>query len=128
MFDFVVVDFPDPTNYSLGKLYTTAFYRLLAKHVSAGGLHRRAKHVAAVRAAVVLVHRRNAEAGRTENVAISRLRAVVRRVGIRARGPAPYEPPLQLAGGSAISGRRKTFPSCSAFPTTCCRWMPSRTG
>jgi len=36
-FDFVVVDFPDPTNYSLGKLYTTAFYRLLAKHVSAQG-------------------------------------------------------------------------------------------
>lgn len=37
MFDFVVVDFPDPTNYSLGKLYTTAFYRLLGKHVSAQG-------------------------------------------------------------------------------------------
>ncbi len=37
MFDFVVVDFPDPTNYSLGKLYTTAFYRLLAKHVSVNG-------------------------------------------------------------------------------------------
>jgi spermidine synthase len=36
-FDFVVVDFPDPTNYSLGKLYTTAFYRLLAKHLSASG-------------------------------------------------------------------------------------------
>ena len=25
MWDFIVVDFPDPTNYSLGKLYTTAF-------------------------------------------------------------------------------------------------------
>jgi len=37
-FDFVVVDFPDPTSYSLGKLYTTAFYRLLARHVSAQGL------------------------------------------------------------------------------------------
>jgi len=37
-YDFVVVDFPDPTNYSLGKLYTTAFYRLLAKHLSAQGL------------------------------------------------------------------------------------------
>ncbi len=37
MFDFVVVDFPDPTNYSLGKLYTTAFYRLLARHLSAHG-------------------------------------------------------------------------------------------
>ncbi len=36
-FDFVVVDFPDPTNFSLGKLYTTAFYRLLEKHVSASG-------------------------------------------------------------------------------------------
>lgn len=34
MFDFVVVDFPDPTSYSLGKLYTTVFYRLLAKHLS----------------------------------------------------------------------------------------------
>jgi spermidine synthase len=37
IFDFVVVDFPDPTNYSLGKLYTTAFYRLLSRHVSANG-------------------------------------------------------------------------------------------
>jgi len=36
--DFVVVDFPDPTNYSLGKLYTSAFYRLLKRHVSPGGL------------------------------------------------------------------------------------------
>lgn len=38
MFDFVVVDFPDPTNFSLGKLYTTAFYRMLARHVSSHGL------------------------------------------------------------------------------------------
>ena len=36
-FDFVVVDFPDPTNFSLGKLYTTAFYRLLSKHLSVQG-------------------------------------------------------------------------------------------
>src|SRR5580693_442665 len=36
--DFVVVDFPDPTNYSLGKLYTSAFYRLLKRHVAPGGL------------------------------------------------------------------------------------------
>lgn len=37
-FDFAVVDFPDPTSYSLGKLYTTAFYRLLAKHLGAHGM------------------------------------------------------------------------------------------
>ncbi len=29
LFDFAVVDFPDPSNFSLGKLYTTTFYRLL---------------------------------------------------------------------------------------------------
>jgi spermidine synthase len=38
VWDFVVVDFPDPTSFSLGKLYTTAFYRLLKRHVSATGL------------------------------------------------------------------------------------------
>ncbi|MDD5033472.1 MAG: polyamine aminopropyltransferase [Methylococcaceae bacterium] len=37
-YDFIVVDFPDPTNYALGKLYTNAFYRLLEKRLSARGL------------------------------------------------------------------------------------------
>jgi spermidine synthase len=37
IFDFVVVDFPDPTNYALGKLYTTTFYNLLSRHLSDHG-------------------------------------------------------------------------------------------
>lgn len=37
VFDFVVVDFPDPSNHALGKLYTRTFYRLLEKHLSANG-------------------------------------------------------------------------------------------
>jgi len=37
-YDFVIVDFPDPSSYNLGKLYTTAFYRLAAKHLSRSGL------------------------------------------------------------------------------------------
>src|SRR5438552_8947860 len=37
-FDFIVIDFPDPTNYSLGKLYTTAFYKAASRHLSAQGL------------------------------------------------------------------------------------------
>ena len=37
-FDFIVIDFPDPTNYSLGKLYTTAFYRAVARHLSTQGM------------------------------------------------------------------------------------------
>ena len=38
VFDFIVVDLPDPSNYALGKLYTTAFYRMLQRHLSQGGL------------------------------------------------------------------------------------------
>ena len=38
VYDAVIIDFPDPTNFSLGKLYTTAFYRLLKKHVAPHGL------------------------------------------------------------------------------------------
>jgi spermidine synthase len=34
-FDFAVVDFPDPSNFSLGKLYTTTFYRLLSERLTA---------------------------------------------------------------------------------------------
>ena len=37
-FDFVVMDFPDPSNHSLGKLYTTAFYSLLKRRLSARGI------------------------------------------------------------------------------------------
>ncbi len=33
-FDFAVVDFPDPSNFSLGKLYTTTFYRMLRKRLA----------------------------------------------------------------------------------------------
>ena len=37
-FDVVVVDFPDPNNFSLGKLYTTRFYELLKAHLAPGGV------------------------------------------------------------------------------------------
>lgn len=33
-FDFIVVDFPDPSNFSVGKLYTNSFYRLLKTEIS----------------------------------------------------------------------------------------------
>jgi spermidine synthase len=37
-FDLALVDFPDPSNYSVGKLYTDHFYRRLASHLNPGGL------------------------------------------------------------------------------------------
>ncbi len=36
-FDFAVVDFPDPSNFSIGKLYTTTFYRQLATRLGPEG-------------------------------------------------------------------------------------------
>jgi spermidine synthase len=36
-FGFIVVDFPDPTSYGLGKLYTSAFYKLVAGAMSEDG-------------------------------------------------------------------------------------------
>lgn len=36
-YDFVAVDFPDPSNYSLGKLYTVSFYKELYQTLSDSG-------------------------------------------------------------------------------------------
>lgn len=37
-FDFVIIDFPDPSNYHVGKLYTSAFYRLVKRHLAPGAI------------------------------------------------------------------------------------------
>ncbi|WP_093378389.1 polyamine aminopropyltransferase [Variovorax sp. OV329] len=37
VYDVIVVDFPDPTNFAIGKLYTNSFYALLDKRLSASG-------------------------------------------------------------------------------------------
>lgn len=37
-FDVAIVDFPDPSNYSVGKLYTTSFYSVLAQRLAPGGV------------------------------------------------------------------------------------------
>ena len=60
LFDFIVVDFPDPSNFSLGKLYTPPFYRLLEKHLAARRAGGDPVHLAALCAAVLLVRRRDA--------------------------------------------------------------------
>lgn len=37
-FDAIIVDFPDPTEFSLGKLYTESFYREVARLLAPGGV------------------------------------------------------------------------------------------
>jgi spermidine synthase len=38
MFDAVIIDFPDPSSFALGKLYSVPFYGLVKKHLAAKGL------------------------------------------------------------------------------------------
>jgi spermidine synthase len=38
MFDAAIVDFPDPSSFALGKLYSVPFFGMLKKHLSANGL------------------------------------------------------------------------------------------
>ncbi|MBI3279284.1 MAG: polyamine aminopropyltransferase [Acidobacteria bacterium] len=98
-FDFVVVDFPDPTNFSLGKLYTTAFYRLLGRHIAAGGY-------AAIQATSPLFAPQSYWCI-VETLQASGLRTYPYHVyvpsfgewGFVLAGTRPYKPPLVLPGG-----------------------------
>jgi spermidine synthase len=38
VFDAAIVDFPDPSSFALGKLYSVPFYGILARHVAENGL------------------------------------------------------------------------------------------
>lgn len=37
-YDAVIIDFPDPSNYSIGKLYSTSFYRILSDILAPDGI------------------------------------------------------------------------------------------
>ncbi len=36
-YDVIIIDLPDPSNFSLGKLYSVPMYRLVARHLAPGG-------------------------------------------------------------------------------------------
>jgi spermidine synthase len=38
MFDAAIIDFPDPSSFALGKLYSVPFYGMVKKHLAASGL------------------------------------------------------------------------------------------
>lgn len=37
LFDVIIIDFPDPSNFSLGKLYSVPMYRMVSQHLSPHG-------------------------------------------------------------------------------------------
>ena len=96
-YDFIAVDFPDPRTYSLGKLYTTTFYRRLATHLNAGG-------VAAIQSTSPLVSRQ----------AFWCVVETIRAAGLHA---APYHAPVPTFGewGFVLASREPPRLS-AAFP------------
>lgn len=115
MFDFAVVDFPDPTNFSLGKLYTTAFYRLLKRHVSVHGMF-------VVQSTSPLFARQSYWCI-AETIKQAGLRTWPYHVyvpsfgewGFVLAGPHAYDPPTQLPGGLRFLSARN-LPSLFDFP------------
>ena len=81
-FDVAFVDFPDPSTFALGKLYSVPFYGLLKKRLSAHGLVVVQATSPLLRTACVLVHRGDAAGGRFRHPPISHVRALVRRMGL----------------------------------------------
>jgi spermidine synthase len=99
VWDFVVLDFPDPNNFSLGKLYTTAFYRLIEKHLSRSGL-------AVVQSTSPLFARRSfwciVETLKQAGFVVSPYHAYVPSFGewgFVLAGRYPFEPPSTLPSG-----------------------------
>ena len=88
LFDFIAVDFPDPLSYSLGKLYTTTFYRRLAARLAPDG-------IIAIQSTSPLVSRR----------AFWCIVETVRASGLAA---VPYHAPVPTVGewGFVIASRR----------------------
>jgi spermidine synthase len=88
VFDVIVIDFPDPTNFSIGKLYSTTFYRLVDQHLAAGGF-------AAVQTTSPLIARRS----------FWTVVATIEEVGLTAT---PYHAHVPSFGewGFVIAGRR----------------------
>ena len=85
-YDFVVIDFPDPSNYHVGKLFTSAFYRLVQKHLAPQGLLVVQATSPMFARQSFLEYCQHVEGGRNGNVAVSHVRAKFWRVGLCARG------------------------------------------
>jgi spermidine synthase len=102
--DVIIVDFPDPNSFALGKLYTKAFYRRVLAHLSPGG-------AVSVQATSPLFARKSYWC------VIETMRAA----GFVVR---PYQVPVPSFGvwGYALA-KRTEFPIPSAIPNVALRYL-----
>ena len=105
-FDAAIIDFPDPSTYSVGKLYTTRFYRMLGEAPGPGRGGRHPVHVAAVRPASYWCIVRTLEAA---GFAVRPYHAAVPSFGVWGFALArrePFDVPTAAAAGAAVPDRR----------------------
>ena len=122
-FDFMVVDFPDPTNYALGKLYTTAFYRAAARHLSAQGLLVvQSTSPMFARDSFWCIETTLRQVG-TEDGSLSCLCAVVRRMGVHHRLAARLQHARRVCRRACAFSAWRRCPRCSSFRPI---WRASR--
>ena len=112
----IVVDFPDPTNFSIGKLYTNAFYALLDQRLAASGY-------AVVQTTSPLVARQSfwTVAATMESVglqhrALPRPRAQLRRMGLRHRQPPALARCRRRCPRACASSRWTALPRAVRLP------------
>ena len=124
VFDFIVVDFPDPTNYSLGKLYTTVFFAALGHHLSErGAFVVQSTSPMFARKSFWCIDETIKQAGLSRR---SRITPTCRRSASGGSSwPAgdDYTPPATLAGRTAIPRGRHVCRRCSSSRRT---WRASR--
>ena len=118
IFDFVVVDFPDPSNFAIGKLYSAAFYRLLEKTPERRCARRRSIDVAALRPAIVLVRGDDAGERRPQRYAVSRAWCRPSANGVMYLSASAPTSRLTAMPSARDSSRRKQRLPCSSFPRT----------
>jgi predicted membrane-bound spermidine synthase len=113
----IVVDFPDPTNFSIGKLYTNSFYALLDKRLAASGyaVVQTTSPLVARQSFWTVVHHHRI--GGPAHHALPRACAQLWRMGLCHRQPPPLAPARALPG-AAVFERRKRCRCCLTFRWT----------
>ena len=76
------------------------------------------KHIAVVCPPILLVHRRNGEAGRPARLSVPRVRSILRRMGLRHRQPSPVRATPSVTGRTCVFSPHAMWRKCLCFRTT----------
>ena len=115
-FDVIIIDLPDPSNFSLGKLYSVPMYRLVARHLEPQGkivVQSTSPYFAPQR---LLVGRCHPRSGQVEYRALSRLRPFLWRMGdLCWQGLTKISPSRKNSTYPPAISMPRPSPKCSVF-------------